>query len=218
MVAPEDLSPEEAPPGGPGERQSATNVREAVFGDGGPLPAARLGQRFIAFSLDVLLVGAFIGLILFRFVLPEFYPSEYQELMQWYQSTSDSIEEGETPLQSMERESLPEPIWKLMLFIQNFIVMGFWLYFGVCESFFQGKTLGKRVFRLKVVGIRNLGHLNLGPALLRSLLKTLCLFTLFPLFLISFVLVFFVKYRRAGHDLVSQSIVIEDNLEIVEAE
>jgi uncharacterized RDD family membrane protein YckC len=214
MGAPEESGPGEDSTRQPGRKVPVSDVRQSIFGEGGPLPPAFLGHRFIAFSLDTLLVGAFLGLVLFRVVLPEFYPVEFQELKDWYATTSMELASGGTPLQPVSPDSVPERVWELLLFIQNFIVFGFWLYFGVCETFFQGKTLGKRVFRLKVISIRNLGPLNLGSAIVRSLMKTLCLFTLFPLLLVNFLSVFFFKYRRAGHDLLSQSLVIEDNMEI----
>ncbi len=202
----------EAPREGPGPPE--LEVRDWMFSRQGAVPTARLTHRFAAFLFDVILLTAFSLLILTRWLIPQFFPSEFQEFNRWSQTyweqNLDRQQRGE-PVEPVGVEDIDEGIWRMLFFAQNFTVMLFWLYFGAADTFFSGRSLGKRMFRLKVVDFATLGPLGFGPALIRSCIKTLCFFTVFPLLLVIYALVFFNRFRRSGHDLITRSIVVEDN-------
>lgn len=191
----------------------ARQLRAFVFGPEGPFPQARLLHRVIGFALDVTLIGALAMLILTRWILPQTYPAELAEFRAWYAEYTRDLASG-------EREAVPgdlnadewsEPVWRMLVFAQNFILVFFWIYFAGAEVFYQGRTVGKRAFRLKVMDFQRVRPLDLMPAMVRSLVKTLCLFTFFPFFLLSYLAAWLLPFRRTGHDVLSRSIVVEDN-------
>lgn len=163
-------------------------------------------------------MGAVSFFILTRFILPQWFPLELDIFLEWSQEFLQAQEAAghADPFAAPPFEELPREVWNMLLVAQNCVVFLFWLYFAVSETFFKGQTLGKKTFRLSVVHMLSLGPPDLPTAFIRSILKTICLFTLFPIALISFFLVFFIKFKRAGHDLVSKTIVIEDNSMVVE--
>ena len=188
-------------------------LRSYVFSREGPFPPARFHHRLISFCLDFTLVGALGLLILIRFILPTYFPAELSEFNAWYAEYTEQLASGERPLTTHElrTQTWSEPVLKMLLFSQNFILFFFWIYFGGAEVFYQGKTIGKRAFRLKVMDMNQVRPLDLFPAMMRSLIKTLCLFAFFPLFLLSYLAAWFTPFRRTGHDYLSRSIVVEDN-------
>lgn len=157
-------------------------------------------------------MGAVSFFILTRFILPTHFPLELEIFEQWYFDYSEQQKENPKPFASPPFEKLPPEVWSMLLVAQNTFVFFFWIYFALSDTFFQGRTLGKRTFRLKVVHMISLGAPDLASAFIRASFKTICIFTLFPFALINFLVVFFLKYRRAGHDFFSKTLVVEDNV------
>lgn len=163
-------------------------------------------------------MGAICFFLLTRFILPHWFPLELEIFQEWTRAFFEEQQAAENPnpFAVPPFEELPREVWNMLLLAQNCVVLLFWLYFAVSDTFFRGQTLGKKTFRLSVVHMQSLGPPDLPSAFLRSILKTICLFTLFPIALVNFFLVFFLKFRRAGHDVISKTIVIEDNSVVVE--
>ena len=182
-----------------------------IFRKGGPFPPARLTHRFAAFFLDSVLMGAISFFILTRFILPTHFPLELEIFEQWYFEFSEQQRENPNPFATPPLDELPPEVWSMLLVAQNTFVLLFWIYFAASDTFFQGQTLGKRTFRLKIIHMVSLGSPDLASAFIRASFKTICIFTLFPFALINFLVVFFLKYRRAGHDFFSKTLVVEDN-------
>lgn len=191
-----------------GDEPPRLSVQELVFRREGPMPPARLSQRLIAFLLDAILLGAISVLVVFRLVLPMTHPLELELFFDWMHAYQEAGQLGE---ERPGLEILPTEVWRMLILAQNLIMITFWVYFAAADTFAHGRTLGKRTFRLKVVHRITLGPPDLRSAFIRATIKTLCLFTLFPFALINFVLVFFLKFQRAGHDALSKTLVVEDN-------
>jgi len=202
------------PKGNPSHTESPKlTVQEVVFRRGGPFPPARLSHRFISFLLDFLLLGTLSFLLLFRIILPATHPLELDSFEEWVEEAYEeqSTTSGKGQISTPALDSLSPEVWKMLVFSQNVMVFLFWIYFAACDTFFQGRTLGKLTFKLKVIHMQTLAPPDLPSAFIRATVKTICLFTLFPVALISFILVFFLNFQRAGHDYISKTIVVEDN-------
>ena len=59
------------------------NVLDSVFSDGGPMPAARIGIRALAFLLDFVLLTAVASVIIWKFAMPYAHPGALSEFNQW---------------------------------------------------------------------------------------------------------------------------------------
>jgi uncharacterized RDD family membrane protein YckC len=79
------------------------------------------------------------------------------------------------------------------------------LYFILLESGASQATIGKQLMHIKVVDEQ--GHrINVGTSVIRNLSKILSAFLL----LIGFLLVLFNSKRRALHDIIARTYVVED--------
>jgi len=154
-------------------------------------------HRLIAFLLDFTLIGAFAMLVLVRGLLPMLYPAELAEFNLWYAEYAEDLAAGERSISSPDllTREWSEPVLKMLLFSQNFILFCYWIYFAAAETFFQGKSIGKRAFSLKVMDMRQVRPLELAPAMLRSLVKALCLFAFFPVFILGFLIAWLTPFR-----------------------
>lgn len=178
---------------------------------GEPLHPAGLGWRVLAFAMDVILLTAALFLLLFRLFLPAAYPEEWIRFQEWSQRYWAEAARPNHPASLPDITTLDSPTQNMLISAQNFLLLGFWIYFAAAETFYSGRTLGKRMFRLRVGHIHGGRPLELLPAMSRALLKTFPLFLLFPLLLPSYFAAFFDRRHRAGHDWATFSLVFEDN-------
>ncbi|WP_373894400.1 RDD family protein [Virgibacillus natechei] len=84
--------------------------------------------------------------------------------------------------------------------------VAYWGYFFICEYFFGGKTLGKRLMGLRV--IQDNGHsITLLSSFIRNLLRII---DMIPMYLTGMIMIFFhSKHKRLG-DLVAGTIVVHE--------
>ncbi|MGF1483093.1 MAG: RDD family protein [Opitutales bacterium] len=177
--------------------------------------------RMVAFLLDFVLVFVLTGLILEKVVWPQFEGGKAELLAYsedffhvWVESS------GEPDLLA----ALPEPSEQLKQLLGTShmtVLLTFWMGFFLGDTLMGGRSLGKRVFRLRVVPRDRLGSLHLAEGLLRSGLKTLTLvpFPVLPLLLVNYLIPLLTSRRRAGHDFLCRSWVIsEPNTEPVASE
>jgi uncharacterized RDD family membrane protein YckC len=81
-----------------------------------------------------------------------------------------------------------------------------WAYFGLCEGYFRGKTLGKHVFGLRV--IQEEGYpITLWGAMLRNIVRAADSLSFYGAGFITMIVAG--KFRRLG-DLVARTVVIEE--------
>lgn len=162
-------------------------------------------SRIIAFFLDLTLVGAFSLMVLTIFVIPQKYPGTLQELWQL-----SSVPEN---TQKQQLEKMSSSLREMIQASQAIIVLIFWAYFTMSEILLKGSSLGKLIFKIRVVNAVTLEPPSIFDSILRSGLKTFSLLAWFPIFTLNFFLMFFTKKAQAGHDFLTRTIVIHNDIE-----
>lgn len=162
-------------------------------------------SRIIAFFLDLTLVGAFSLMLLTIFIIPQKYPGTLQEL--WHLSSNPE------KTQEQQLAKMSTSLKEMIQTSQTIIVLIFWAYFTLSEILLAGSSLGKMIFKIRVVNTATLEPPSLFDSILRSGLKTFSLLAWFPIFTLNFFLMFFTKKAQAGHDLLIRTIVIQNGLE-----
>lgn len=171
-------------------------------------PTVLLANRFsrtIAFLLDLILVGTFSLMLLTIFIIPKKYPGTVDELWTLANQPKEKQKELYTKMSPQLKEMIQSS--------QTIIIFVFWAYFALSEILLKGGSLGKLVFRIRVVNARTLQPPGLFDSILRSGLKTFSLLAWFPVFTLNFFIMFFTKKAQAGHDLLSRTIVIHNEIE-----
>lgn len=171
---------------------------------------ARLGMRVAAFMLDVVLALAIIFLLLNKVFLPIHYGPELKEInsaLTQYSTDIETARQNKTPTPTFE---LSDEAQEMLDFTRTFIIGSFWVYFFLNSLCTKGSSLGKRVFRLRVISTQTFESLGIFDSAVRSGLKSITLCVFFPLLMVSYVIAFFNARRLAGHDYLCKSIVIED--------
>ncbi|HCR37352.1 MAG TPA: hypothetical protein DIU37_04295 [Opitutae bacterium] len=171
---------------------------------------ARLGMRVLAFLLDIILAIAIIVLLLNKVVLPSQYGPELKELDTALSTYSTQLEDARKTGAKPPTFEISPKAKEMLEFTRMFIVGSFWVYFLVNAIATQGSSLGKRVFRLRVISIQTLEPLGFLESGVRSGIKAMTLCLLFPLLLTNYLIAFCNKRRLTGHDYLCRSIVIED--------
>ena len=183
----------------------------ASTNEGNPTPVG-FTLRLVAFLFDYVLITVFLFTILTTWILPDFYPgfimdletlaNEQARLSQAKASTKEIlILHGNF----MQRHS------SAMDTINTFYLFTFWIYFSFSEYFLTGTTLGKKMFKLRVVDADTLSEPSPRATFIRNCLKSMAACILFPLLAVSFLLCIFNRRRQTGHDWVARTIVIRDN-------
>lgn len=178
---------------------------------GNPTPVG-FTLRLVAFLFDYVLITVFLFTILTTWILPDFYPgfitdletlaNEQARLSQAHASTKEIlILHGNF----MQRHS------SALDTINTFYLFTFWIYFSFSEYFLTGTTLGKKMFKLRVVDADTLSEPSPRATFIRNCLKSMAACILFPLLAVSFLLCIFNRRRQTGHDWVARTIVIRDN-------
>ena len=176
-----------------------------------PHPIAPFSTRILSFLLDVILVIALLVTVLGKFVLPAKYPQEMHKMEMIISQYAAEIEQQAA--QNEKTPALPEfpdEIQEMMHFIQTFTLVFVWLYFALSEILLQGSSLGKKIFRLRVLSTRTGEPISLLESIIRGGFKAMTLLSFFPLLTASYIIFFFNKNRLAGHDYLCRSIVVED--------
>lgn len=94
--------------------------------------------------------------------------------------------------------------------ISILIIVVYWAYFTFAEYFTKGSSLGKRLFRIQVVGVSGGAQLPFWRTMMRSLVKTVSITQFaFSLSLISVLMMVLTKKRITLHDWLAQSMVIK---------
>ncbi|HQU08893.1 MAG: hypothetical protein B7X06_00235 [Verrucomicrobia bacterium 21-51-4] len=169
-----------------------------------PRPA-RIYLRIIAFLLDFVLIALLSTVLLGRFILPYQFPDAMAELNAMIDQYMAS---GKLPDNLL---NLPPSVQNMVHFAQGFTLILWWVYFSALEIGFQGGSLGKKMFKLRAVYYNNGEALSLFGHIIRSAFKTLILLSYFPLLIVNALFMFFNSSRRAGHDYLCRSMVIEED-------
>ena len=171
------------------------------------LPQPPLWVRGLSFILDYFLVSLIAALLITQIFLPLNPTHSWDALISWSESYLSQIQTEGT-------ENLPQPslgIRDTLLFITESVTLIFLIYFFICDYFFKGRSIGKRIFNIRTFSLVNPDKIPFTNALMRSAAKTLILFYFFPIILFVAILTkFFHKSKQWGHDLISHTKVIDE--------
>ena len=163
-----------------------------------PYETARFLRRFTALSLDLFLINSISISLLIFWIFPSHLHGTWQNFLKDFQQNA-----------MMPSTNTSE----FLLMIWNGIKINFlltWMYFGLSEGFWQGRTLGKAIFSIRSVSSKaDMGPPRLWQHVLRSWIKSIALSSPLPLFFLDGLLFFFPQtHRRCLHDILSQTCVV----------
>tara|TARA_B100001248_G_scaffold262737_1_gene262083 strand:+ start:95241 stop:95837 length:597 start_codon:yes stop_codon:yes gene_type:complete len=166
------------------------------------LRPAKLKFRALAFVLDVILVFVLLALAL-KIILPMQYPEAMEEVT--YQ-----FKQIEAQKESPEQLQFSDGVKQMFDFAGVFSLLFIWVFFTASELAFTNGSMGKKMFRLRVINMYSLERPRFGEALLRSAVKAIALLMLIPLLWVNYFIAFFTAQNRAGHDYICKTLVIDD--------
>ena len=174
-------------------------------------PPANIMLRSIAFLLDMFLI-IFITLT----ILGALYPEGMEVFKNHSQQISNSNSETpdfETITNNLEKLAEDNPqFYNLMMMSQPLTFFLLLIYFTLSEVLLGGSTLGKKIFNLRTAYRDSPRIPPLGQLFVRSSVKTIAALSLgHPVLFIlvgNFMIAFFRKDRRAGHDLLTRTSVV----------
>ena len=171
------------------------------------LPEPSIASRGLAFLLDYILVVLLATLIILQVILPLNPSFSLEALNDWldaYLAWAESNSDTATPILNDSAQSI------LLLITESFSII-FILYFVLCDTLFKGSSIGKKIFNLKTITLTQRNSIPILHAGIRAISKTIILFYFFPiLFLVALLTKRFHKSKQWGHDLISQTKVIDE--------
>lgn len=170
-----------------------------------PLPAP-IGLRCIAFVLDAILIFLIAFFLLNKIALPQAHPDAQEHIQAMNDRFVDTFKRAMNGEDVPPLEPTPEFI-EVSNFMSNFVLMTAWAYLSLSELLTAGSSLGKKVFRLQTVSSRTGMRPNFIETLSRSLFKALSL--IYPPLALQFLIAFFNKQHKAGHDYICNTMVSE---------
>ncbi len=187
--------------------EKATQKPIAITISEDKLPEPTFLIRATAFALDYIFLLILGTLIIVQFIIPASFSTSTDELLIWLNSYSLWIENTKASV-------MPEPsevVAATILLITESFSMIFILYFLICTRFFKGCSIGKKIFNLRTISLSEEATVSIFNCFLRAFSKTLMLFYFFPfLLIIGFLTKYFHKSKKWGHDLLSQTKVIDE--------
>ena len=171
------------------------------------LPEPSIAFRGLAFLLDYILVVLLATLIILQVILPLNPSFSLEALNEWldaYLAWAESSSDTAAPILNDSAQSI------LLLITESFSII-FILYFVLCDTLFKGSSIGKKIFNLKTITLTPRNSIPIFHAGIRAISKTIILFYFFPiLFLVAALTKRFHKSKQWGHDLISQTKVIDE--------
>ena len=183
-----------------------------------PEPQAKRIYRCLAFLLDMTLGTFLIITLLMNFILPQRYSKAFLELKKSAFHYQQSIAKGDAAdaMKQIQIMTSDKDAQLMFMHAQSMYMLLLWIYFTLCDALLKGRSLGKRVFKLKVISIATFKEPNFMEISLRSMLKVMSFGLGFPLSIIlgplNLIIFFFNKDSRSGHDLMAKTVVVEDNI------
>ena len=175
--------------------------------DSDSIPEPSIAFRGLAFILDYILVILLATLIILQVILPLNPSFSLEALNDWldtYLAWAASNTDTAAPILNDSTQSI------LLLITESFSII-FILYFLLCDTLFKGSSFGKKIFNLKTITLTPRNSIPILHAGIRAISKTIILFYFFPiLFLVAVLTKRFHKSKQWGHDLISQTKVIDE--------
>jgi len=179
---------------------------------GEELPPAPIFLRMVAFAMDWIFV-IFASLA----AVQVFYPDEMAaglEVLQSYEERFLELQEAQQRGEGVSDKAFLElqnslknepRIAKMFGAMALSLLTAGVLYWFAGERFFGGSSLGKRMFSLATMKLRDGKSPGTGISLLRALLKTIPF--MYPLLSLSYLTALFTRRRMAGHDYACSTMV-----------
>ena len=175
--------------------------------DSDNLPEPSIAFRGLAFLLDYILVVLLATLIILQVILPLNPSFSLEALNDWLEAYIAWAETNSTTAAPILNDSAQSI---LLLITESFSII-FILYFVLCDTLFKGSSMGKKIFNLKTITLTPRDSIPIFHAGIRAISKTVLLFYFFPLlFLVAALTKRFHKSKQWGHDLISQTKVIDE--------
>ena len=183
------------------------NKAKVISFDSDSIPEPSIAFRGLAFLLDYILVVLLATLIILQIILPLNPSFSLEALNDWldaYLAWAESNSDTAAPILNDSAQSI------LLLITESFSII-FILYFVLCDTLFKGSSIGKKIFNLKTITLTPRNSIPIFHAGIRAISKTIILFYFFPvLFLVAALTKRFHKSKQWGHDLISQTKVIDE--------
>lgn len=175
--------------------------------DSDNLPEPSIAFRGLAFLLDYILAVLLATLIILQVILPLNPSFSLEALNDWLEAYIAWAETNSTTAAPILNDSAQS----ILLLITEFFSIIFILYFVLCDTLFKGSSMGKKIFNLKTITLTPRDSIPIFHAGIRAISKTVLLFYFFPLlFLVAALTKRFHKSKQWGHDLISQTKVIDE--------
>lgn len=190
-------------------------------------------KRISAYMIDFIIV-AFIATIFSDFAIINPYYEEYYDTYEEYYEFIDNSENVNDKEFLTKIENYTYDISKYGVYFTIISCITSFVYYTLCQYFSKGRTLGKALFKIKVVGKHNKApsfiQILIRTFIINSILvyllniififflsKPLCLIGLsileivdYFVILISFIMILFKKEGRGIHDILSGTKVISE--------
>jgi uncharacterized RDD family membrane protein YckC len=164
--------------------------------------------RALAFLLDTMLVLLFGLFFLNSYFLPENFPGVQEALGQKFQDYAVIIHEKSITESARIDFQLNPKEQECVQFIATFIFFIFWFYGALSKICLKGSSLGKLIFCLQVVSLKNFEPLSPWDAIFRSGIKSMTLWMYFPFLIIDYLFPLFNQKKQSIHDMICQTLVI----------
>lgn len=166
------------------------------------IPLAHIGKRLFCALLDFILVSALSTLLVYKVILPSLYPQAIPELFAMSENLLENFPNFTPPTLSPEAEK--------GFFISQFVfIFSIWIYFVLSEGLTRGSSLGKSVFGLRVISMRGTAP-NGTELAIRATIKAICFMPL-VLLLLNVIVMLLNRQRRAAHDVLANTLVVESH-------
>lgn len=176
------------------------------------LSPAPLAPRMLAMLCDLVLLFFLSAFIISKLWMPLYHAKEMMQFQILFEAYTPQLLQGQSNGLLAELKNNPE----LLRMFQSLDWVLFWIalgYYAVNGCFFQGGTLGKQIFNLRVLKLPQLKSLSFLENVFRSGTFIFFLVTGFPFLLIlDFFWMCLHKQHRGLHDLCCQTYVVHCTL------
>ena len=167
---------------------------------------APIWARLLAGIADATVAFLLSMLIIVFVMIPVFFPETGDVLYEYQSQATSSISENNKLIQKfLENPAVQNMV--LAAAIINFLTIFF--YYAVNEWLLKGSSFGKKIFSIRTVRRSPEEPMNTNVIILRAWLKTLFLMFFPPYLWITFIWAVFHKEKRAVHDLITGTWVID---------
>ena len=131
-------------------------------------------HRILAFFIDIMLVS-FLTVCICEVNYANPYLYEYDDALENYNETYNDVSELVNTEEGIDEfiDKITPSLYNLEkkgMFLSIWYLIFYYLYFGVFAYFTKGQTIGKKIFKLKIVDINN-EDLSFGKISLRCLIN-----------------------------------------------